>query len=126
MCFRPFAQHSIAASSLRSSAFGTFAFASTLQQTSHTPGMLYAIFFLTLHIVLCKVISEVNNMATNLNIDMKLLDEVYQIGNFKTKKEAVNVALKEYIQKHRQKDMLKFLNKVDFDNDYDYKKARNR
>lgn len=65
-------------------------------------------------------------MATNLNIDMKLLDEVCQIGDFKTKKEAVNVALKEYIQRHRQKDMLKFLNNVDFDKDYDYKKARNR
>jgi Arc/MetJ family transcription regulator len=67
-----------------------------------------------------------NSMATNLNIDIKLLEEVYQIGNFKSKKEAVNVALKEYIQRHRQKDMLKFLNKVDFDKNYDYKKARNR
>ena len=65
-------------------------------------------------------------MATNLNIDIKLLEEVYQIGNFKSKNEAVNVALKEYIQRHRQKDMLKFLNKVDFDKNYDYKKARNR
>ena len=65
-------------------------------------------------------------MATNLNIDIKLLEEVYQIGNFKSKKEAVNVALNEYIQRHRQKDMLKFLNKVDFDKNYDYKKARNR
>ncbi len=65
-------------------------------------------------------------MATNLNIDIKLLDEAYQLGNFKTKKEAVNVALKEYIQRHRQKELLKFLNKVDFDKNYDYKKARNR
>ncbi len=65
-------------------------------------------------------------MATNLNIDNKLLDEVYQIGKFKTKREAVNTALKEYIQKHRQKDMLKYLNAVDFDSDYDYKKARKR
>jgi len=65
-------------------------------------------------------------MATNLNIDIKLLEEAYQIGNFKTKKEAVNVALKEYIQRHRQKELLKFLNKVDFDKNYDYKKARNR
>jgi Arc/MetJ family transcription regulator len=65
-------------------------------------------------------------MATNLNIDIKLLDEAYLIGNFKTKKEAVNVALKEYIQRHRQKELLKFLNKVDFDKNYDYKKARNR
>jgi len=65
-------------------------------------------------------------MATNLNIDIKLLDEAYLIGNFKTKKEAVNVALKEYIQRHRQKELLKFLNKIDFDKNYDYKKARNR
>ncbi len=65
-------------------------------------------------------------MATNLNTDIKLLVEAYQIGNYKTKKEAVNVALKEYTQRHRQKDMLKFLNKVDFDKNYDYKKARNR
>jgi Arc/MetJ family transcription regulator len=65
-------------------------------------------------------------MTTNLNIDTKLLDKVYQIGNSKTKREAVNVALKEYIQRHRQKDILKFLTKVDIDKNYDYKKARNR
>lgn len=65
-------------------------------------------------------------MATNLNIDIKLLDEVYQIGKFKTKREAVNAALKEYIQRHRQKDMLRYLNAVDFDLEYDYKKARKR
>ena len=76
--------------------------------------------------VLCRFTAEANYMATDLNIDMKLIDEVYKIGNFKTKKDAVNVALKEYIQRHRQKDMLKFLNKVDFDKDYDCKKARNR
>lgn len=65
-------------------------------------------------------------MATNLNIDMSLLKEVFEIGHFKTKREAVNVALKEYIQKHQQKELLKFINKIDFDSDYDYKKARNR
>ena len=65
-------------------------------------------------------------MATNLNIDIKLLEEVYHIGKFKTKREAVNTALREYIQKHRQKDILKYLNNVDFDSDYDYKKARQR
>lgn len=65
-------------------------------------------------------------MATNLNINIELLDEVYQIGKFKTKREAVNTALKEYIQKHRQKDMLKYLNKIDFEPAYDYKKERKR
>lgn len=65
-------------------------------------------------------------MATNLNIDIPLLNEVFKIGNFKTKREAVNIALKEYVQNHRQKDILKYLNKVDYDKDYDYKKARYR
>ncbi len=64
-------------------------------------------------------------MATNLNIDIPLLNKVFKIGNFKTKREAVNIALKEYVQNHRQKDILKYLNKVDYDKDYDYKKSRN-
>ncbi len=63
-------------------------------------------------------------MATNLNIDIDLLQEAYKIGNFKTKREAVNVALKEFIQRKKQKDILKFFNKVDFDSSYDYKAAR--
>ncbi len=65
-------------------------------------------------------------MATNLSIDIDLLEEVFQMGKFKTKREAVNTALKEYIQKHRQKDMLKYLNTVDFDTNYNYKKSRKR
>lgn len=65
-------------------------------------------------------------MATNLSIDIDLLEEVFQMGKFKTKREAVNTALKEYIQKHRQKDMLKYLNTVNFDVNYNYKKSRKR
>ena len=63
-------------------------------------------------------------MATNLNIDIDLLQEAYKIGNFKTKREAVNVALKEFIQRKKQKDILEFFDKVEFDPSYDYKGAR--
>ena len=63
-------------------------------------------------------------MATNLNIDNDLLQEAYKIGHFKTKREAVNVALQEYIQRKKQKNILKFLNQVDFDESYDYKLMR--
>jgi len=65
-------------------------------------------------------------MATNLNIDINLLEEAYIICGLKTKREAVNLALKEFIQHHKQKELLKFINKVDFDEDYDYKKERSR
>ncbi len=65
-------------------------------------------------------------MATNLNIDIELLDAAYDISGLKTKKETVNLALKEFIQRHKQKEILKFLNKIDYDDSYDYKNERNR
>ncbi|EKD55564.1 MAG: hypothetical protein ACD_59C00122G0002 [uncultured bacterium] len=65
-------------------------------------------------------------MATNLNIDVNLLEEAYVLCGLKTKREAVNLALQEFIQRHKQKELLKFINKVDFDENYDYKKERSR
>ena len=65
-------------------------------------------------------------MATNLNIDMSLLDEAYHLAGVKTKKETVNLALKEFIHRHKQRDILKYLNKVDYNSSYDYKKERSR
>ena len=41
-------------------------------------------------------------MATNLAIDEELLKEAQKVGNHKTKKETVNEALKEYIQRKKQ------------------------
>jgi Arc/MetJ family transcription regulator len=36
-------------------------------------------------------------LATNLNIDPKLLEEALAVGGLKTKKETVNQALREFI-----------------------------
>lgn len=63
-------------------------------------------------------------MATNLNIDEKLLAEAQSLGKKKTKRETVNEALEEYIRKRKQKEILKSFGKIDFDPDYDYKKDR--
>jgi len=63
-------------------------------------------------------------MPTNLAIDEKLLEEALKIGGHKTKKNAVNEALKEYIMKRRQKDILSVFGKIDFEPSYDYKKER--
>ncbi len=65
-------------------------------------------------------------MATNLAIDNKLLNEALRIGHFRSKKDTVNMALREFIQKRRQKDILNLFGSIDFDAKYDYKKARNR
>jgi hypothetical protein len=38
----------------------------------------------------------------------------------------VNTALKEFVQKRRQKDFVTLFGSIDFDQKYDYKRARNR
>ena len=63
-------------------------------------------------------------MASNIAFDSALLEEAVRIGHHKTKKEAINSALKEYVMRHRQLDLVNFFGKVDFDSDYDYKAAR--
>jgi len=63
-------------------------------------------------------------MATNLKIDPELLEEAKRIGHFRTKKEAVNQALTEFIQHRRQLDILDFEGKIEFFDDYDPKALR--
>ncbi|MCX5862287.1 MAG: type II toxin-antitoxin system VapB family antitoxin [Deltaproteobacteria bacterium] len=65
-------------------------------------------------------------MATNLAIDDKLIIEAQEIGGARTKKAAVTEALKEYIQRRKQVQIISLFGKVDYDPDYDYKKTRSR
>lgn len=65
-------------------------------------------------------------MATNLAIDNHLILEAQRIGRHKTKKSAVTEALKEYIQRRKQLEVVKMFGKIDYDEDYDYKAARMR
>ncbi len=63
-------------------------------------------------------------MPTNLAIDDKLLEEALKVSGLKTKKSAVNEALKEFIQKRKQKDILALFGKIEMEESYDYKRAR--
>lgn len=63
-------------------------------------------------------------MATNLAIDDWLIDEAKAIGKHRTKKEAVTEALQEYIQRRKQTEIFNVFGKVDYEQDYDYKKQR--
>ena len=63
-------------------------------------------------------------MATNLAIDDKLIVKAQKIGHFKTKREAVTEALKEYIARRKQRGITALFGKIDMDPAYDYKAHR--
>ena len=63
-------------------------------------------------------------MATNLSIDTRLLDEALVIGGLPTKKDTVNQALAEFVQKRKQREIKELFGKMPMDADYDYKKGR--
>ena len=65
-------------------------------------------------------------MATNLALNDKLIEEAQRVGGHKTKKDAVNAALEEYILRRKQLKILDLFGKIDFDPSYDYKAERHR
>ncbi len=65
-------------------------------------------------------------MATNLAIDNELLHEALEISGLKTKKATVNLALKEFINRRKQVEIIDIFGIMDPDPDYDYKKGRTR
>jgi Arc/MetJ family transcription regulator len=65
-------------------------------------------------------------MPTNLAIDDKLIEDARRIGKHRTKREAVNEALREYVQHRKQLEVLDLFHAVDLDPSYDYKKQRKR
>jgi Arc/MetJ family transcription regulator len=65
-------------------------------------------------------------MPTNLAIDDRLIEEARRMGKHKTKKEAVTVALREYIQRQKQMEFLSQFGTIDYDKTYDYKAERRK
>ncbi len=66
------------------------------------------------------------DMATNVAIDDRLIEEARRIGGHRTKKEAVTRALEEYLRRHRQRRILAAFGTFAFDPSYDYKADRRR
>ncbi len=64
------------------------------------------------------------NMATNLAIDTALLDEALLISGLNTKKDTVNQALTEFVQRRKQREIVELFGSLACDEGYDYKKAR--
>jgi len=65
-------------------------------------------------------------MATNLAIDRELLCAAQQAAGLRTKKETVNEALREFIERRKQIEALKIFGRIDFAPKYNHKKGRSR
>ena len=65
-------------------------------------------------------------MATNLALNSNLLIEAQKIGGFKTKKDTVNTALLEFIQRHKQLKIVNYFGKINYEAGYNYKRSRKR
>jgi len=64
-------------------------------------------------------------MRTNIVLDDNLVDEAFKYaGNIHTKRELIEVALKEFVKARKVKDLRELKGKIQFDDNYDYKKMR--
>jgi Arc/MetJ family transcription regulator len=63
-------------------------------------------------------------MRTNIVLDEKLVREAMRLARVKTMREAVNVALRRFVQSGRQKRLLELYGSGSVRKDYDYKQAR--
>jgi len=73
--------------------------------------------------VMCKKQGAIS-MATNLQIDDKLIQKAVKLGKHKTKKAAVTKALIDYIDHLKQEKIISMFGSVDYDLGYDYKQQR--
>jgi Arc/MetJ family transcription regulator len=72
------------------------------------------------HILLC----EPPHIATNIELNETLFTKAMQLGGMRTKKEAVNEALAEYVQRPEQPKFTKMFGKVEFDTPFEYREQR--
>ena len=55
-----------------------------------------------------------------------MVEEAVKLGNFKTKQEAMSVALAEFVQRRNRRRILELAGKIEFRPDWDYKKMRGK
>jgi len=63
-------------------------------------------------------------MRTNIVLDDNLINEAIKLTGIHTRRELVNLALKELVQNRKKKDLFKLAGQLEFRDDFDYKAAR--
>jgi hypothetical protein len=62
-------------------------------------------------------------MRTNVVLDDMILAKAQKLAQAKTKRETIDVALREYLANHSRKDLRELAGRIEFWEDYDYKSA---
>ncbi len=65
-------------------------------------------------------------MATNLDLDPRLLDRAFRLSGERTKKATVTRALEEYVARLEQRRATVLFGELEWDATYDYKAERSR
>jgi len=65
-------------------------------------------------------------MATNIQLDEKLIREAQKLGKHSSKRATIEDALREYVNYRKQQDIIKLFGQIEYDHNYDYKTARKR
>ncbi len=65
-------------------------------------------------------------MTTNLEIDSELIKEALRLGRHRTEQAVVLEALKEYVQRRKQLEVIELFGTIDYEDDYDYKEQRHK
>ncbi|MEW5920196.1 MAG: type II toxin-antitoxin system VapB family antitoxin [Bacillota bacterium] len=63
-------------------------------------------------------------MRTNIVIDDKLMEQAMRVSGLSTKKDVVNSALREFVERRTRKDLTELQGKIQFAEGYDYKAMR--
>lgn len=65
-------------------------------------------------------------MRTNIVLNDKLVEEAFKFSqSVSTKRELIEVALREYVDDRKRKNLKDLKGKIEFSDDYDYKAMRN-
>jgi hypothetical protein len=64
--------------------------------------------------------------VTNVKLDDKMVEAAVKLSNFKTKQEALNVALAEFVARRNRRRILELGGKIEFRPDWDYRKMRGK
>jgi Arc/MetJ family transcription regulator len=65
-------------------------------------------------------------MATNIQLDEELISEAQKLGNHPSKRATVEDALREYVQRRKQMEVVELFGQIDYDEAHDYKATRAR
>jgi metal-responsive CopG/Arc/MetJ family transcriptional regulator len=63
-------------------------------------------------------------MVTTLEIDEKLLKEALALGKHSTASLVIETALKDYIQRYKQQQILDLFGTIEYEENYNYKQQR--